>query len=125
MLAIEVDFSSSTPVYRQIANELRALVARGELGDGAELLSVRELAARIGVNLNTVARAYRALADEGLLDLRHGARARVKTGRVPEASATDGLQRQLHDVASRLVLQGAGPKEVKQFFDAALSRFFE
>lgn len=125
MLGIEVDFSSNTPVYQQIAGGVRALVAKGGLADGAELPSVRELAARVGVNLNTVARAYRTLADEGLLDLRHGSRARVKSGRVPEVQPTEGLERQVHDVASRLVLQGAGPDEVKRFFSSALERFFE
>jgi DNA-binding transcriptional regulator YhcF (GntR family) len=122
---IEVDFSSDTPVYQQIAGGVRALVARGELADGAELPSVRDLAARVGVNLNTVARAYRTLADEGLLDLRHGSRARVKSHRVLDVQPTDGLERQVHDVASRLVLQGAGPEEVKRFFATALARFFQ
>lgn len=125
MLGFEVDFSSTTPVYHQIALGLRALVAKGELAEGAELPSVRDLASRVGVNLNTVARAYRMLADEGLLDLKHGSRARVKSGRVPDAPQTENLERQVHDVASRLVLQGARPEEVKRFFENALERFFE
>lgn len=125
MLTIEVDFGSARPVYRQIAEQVRALIARGDLSDGAELPSVRQLAANVGVNLNTVAKAYRILADEGLVDLRHGSRARVFGGARARAPEVEGLERELGDVISRLVLQGRGREEVSAFFETALERFFE
>lgn len=125
MVTIEVDFGSDRPVYRQIAEQLRGLVARGEVAEGAELPSVRQLAASVGVNLNTVAKAYRILADEGLVDLRHGSRARVRGGASTEAPEIGELVRQLHDVISRLVLHGRSRAEVTAFFDSALESFFE
>lgn len=125
MLTIEVDFGSARPVYRQIAEQVRGLIARGDLSDGAELPSVRQLAANVGVNLNTVAKAYRILADEGLVDLRHGSRARVFGGARARAPEVEGLERELGDVISRLVLQGRGREEVSAFFETALERFFE
>ncbi|MCC6668526.1 MAG: GntR family transcriptional regulator [Polyangiaceae bacterium] len=125
MLTIEVDFGSARPVYRQIAEQVRGLIARGDLSDGAELPSVRQLAANVGVNLNTVAKAYRILADEGLVDLRHGSRARVVGGARARAPEVEGPERELGDVISRLVLQGRGREEVSAFFETALERFFE
>ena len=124
MLTIELDWSSPQPVYRQISDQLRGLIARGELREGAELPSVRQLSAAMDVNLNTVAKAYRALAEEGLVDLRHGSRARVQ--RAPDASEPDleALDKQLDAVVSRLVLRGADRDEVQAFLQRALERFF-
>ncbi|MBK7583122.1 MAG: GntR family transcriptional regulator [Myxococcales bacterium] len=125
MLTIEVDFGSQQPVYRQIAEQLRAMVARGELPVGHELPSVRELAGNIGINLNTVAKAYRILADDGLVDLRPGARARVQRVTHARTSEIDEVERQLDDVISRLVLDGRGRDDVSAFLERALARFFE
>lgn len=121
MLTIELDWSSSQPVYRQICDQLRGLIARGELREGAELPSVRQLSAAMNVNLNTVAKAYRALADEGLVDLRHGARARVQ--RAASVADLESLERQLDAVISRLVLSGARRNEVRDLLERALDRF--
>ena len=123
--AITVDFDSEVPVYRQIVEEIRTLVARRELRDGAPVPSLRQLGGQGGVNLNTVARAYRALADEGLVELRQGASARVRT---PDVScclvvAPDD-ERRLDDLLSRWVLAGAGRAQIEEFFCSALDRFF-
>ena len=56
------------------------MVREGRLGPGRRLPSTRRLAARIGLHRNTVAAAYRRLAARGLLEVRHGARARVAAG---------------------------------------------
>src|SRR6185503_5758412 len=119
MLTIEVDLGSGRPLYRQIAEQLRRLIARQELTEGQELPSVRELSSNIGINLNTVAKAYRILANEGLLALRHGSRARVRRGASAQAPETDQLENDLHDVVSRLVLHGATRTDVKAFFKNA------
>ncbi|MEZ4220192.1 MAG: GntR family transcriptional regulator [Polyangiaceae bacterium] len=125
MLAIQVDFASPVPVYRQIADELRALIAQGRLRDGDELPSVRDLSGRVGVNLNTVAKAYRILSDEGVVDMRHGSRAKVQVPSAPyRTSDGDDVERRLDDVVSRLVLAGADKKQVEQAFKRALARFF-
>lgn len=56
---------------------MRILLVGGKLAPGSELPSVRRLALDLGVHFNTVAEAYRTLADEGWLDLRHGRGATV------------------------------------------------
>jgi GntR family transcriptional regulator len=74
---IQLDESSPTPKYQQIVEQVRALVATGALPPRTPLPSVRQLAADLGINVNTVLAAYRALESEGILLLRHGARAVV------------------------------------------------
>ena len=74
---IRLDETSPTPKYQQIVEQVRALVATGALPPRTPLPSVRQLAADLGINVNTVLAAYRALESEGIVLLRHGARAVV------------------------------------------------
>ena len=74
---IHLDETSPTPKYQQIVEQVRELVATGALPPRTPLPSVRQLAADLGINVNTVLAAYRALESEGIILLRHGARAVV------------------------------------------------
>lgn len=67
-LEIHVDGGSPEPVYRQIADGIRAAIERNELLDGARLPAIRALAAELEVNRDTVALAYDTLVSEGLLE---------------------------------------------------------
>ncbi len=64
---LTISLASSVPIHDQLVAGLRALIAEGKLAAGDELPPVRQLAADLGINLNTVARAYRDLTDAGLL----------------------------------------------------------
>src|SRR5438552_12417471 len=74
---ITIDETDRHPIYRQVADEIKALIARGELREGMALPPVRQVAADLGVNLNTIAAAYRELQKQGLLKVRHGSGALV------------------------------------------------
>ena len=63
---------SPLPIYRQIIDGICRAVAAGALAPGDQLPSVRELASQLLVNPNTVARVYRDLEREGLLETRRG-----------------------------------------------------
>src|SRR5918912_3844137 len=91
---IGVDEGDRRPIYRQVADEIRALIARGELREGAALPPVRQVAADLGVNLNTVATAYRELQREGLINVRHGAGA-VVTSRTSRETSEEELRKPL------------------------------
>ena len=67
MLTITIDRNLKAPVYEQVANQTRHLIASGVLRPGLVLPSVRQLGVDLGVNLNTIARAYRLLETEGFL----------------------------------------------------------
>jgi GntR family transcriptional regulator len=72
---------SSVPVYRQIEEQVRRLVASGLLAPGTPLPSVREVAVKHSVNYKTVSRAYVNLEAEGLLDRNPGQAMTIATGR--------------------------------------------
>ncbi len=67
-----IDFHSSKPIYEQIKEGIKLLILSGRLREGEFLPSIRSLAEDLGVNLNTVARAYRELVMEGVLEVRRG-----------------------------------------------------
>ncbi len=64
---LPISLTSPVPIPDQLVAGLRGLIAAGQLVEGDELPPVRQLAADLGINLNTVARAYRELTDAGLL----------------------------------------------------------
>lgn len=74
---IRLNEESAAPKYMQIAEQVREFVATGKLRPGDQLPSVRQLASDLGVNVNTVLAAYRALESEAIVLVRHGSRAIV------------------------------------------------
>jgi GntR family transcriptional regulator len=82
---LRIDLSAPVPVYRQIASSARALLVEGVFKTGDALPTVRQLALDLGINHNTVAEAYRLLAQEGWLELRRGEGALVKDRPLPRA----------------------------------------
>ena len=71
-LEFQIVTGSSTPVYRQIGDQVRKAVASGTLRAGDQLPSVRALAEHLVINPNTVARAYGDLAREGVVESHPG-----------------------------------------------------
>ena len=124
--SIVIDLDGPVPLYRQIADGVRGLIARGHLVEGDTLPSVRKLGELLGVNLNTVAKAYRVLADEDVVVLRHGAPVRVAAAPAPSAAVTidEASQRTLHDWVGRARLSGASEGAVREVFEEAVRRFY-
>jgi GntR family transcriptional regulator len=71
-LNITIDLRSDVPAYVQIIESIQRLAADGSLKPGDQLPTVRQLAADLRVNFNTVARAYRMLDDAGVISTQHG-----------------------------------------------------
>ncbi len=69
---LTIDLASTLPLHDQIVRLLRHTVATGKLTPGDTLPAVRQLAADLGINFNTVARAYRALENLGLVRTARG-----------------------------------------------------
>lgn len=69
---ITVDFRSHVPIYTQIVERIRQLLATEHLKPGDQLPTVRQLAADLRVNFNTVARAYRLLDEAGVISTQQG-----------------------------------------------------
>lgn len=88
---IRIDLSSPVPAYRQIVDAIRVQLVEGALPAGTSLPSVRRLAMDLGVHFNTVGEAYRELAEEGWVDLRHGRGATVIERGAPAAAPQERL----------------------------------
>jgi GntR family transcriptional regulator len=101
---IRIDLASPIPTYRQIVDALRAHLVEGQLAPGDVLPSVRRLAIELGIHFNTVAQAYRELAEEGWLDLKHGRRALVLERGIP-AGAGRAVQRDFQKRLREMVAQ--------------------
>lgn len=80
---IRIDLDSAAPVNRQIVDHLRTLLVEGAVAPDDILPSVRRLAIDLGVHFNTVADAYRTLAEEGWLEISHGRGVRVRKRLAP------------------------------------------
>jgi GntR family transcriptional regulator len=89
-LNFSIDAKSGVPYYRQIIEQVKFGIARGELSAGDRLPTVRQLAVDLSINPNTVIRAYRELEIEGVLDTQQGSGTFVSNQR-PEI---DRLERQ-------------------------------
>ena len=100
---LTLDWSTAEPVYEQIARQIRARIAAGELPPGSSLPAVRILASDLGVNLNTVARAYRMLAEQGFVRIRERAGAEVVApAATSDPSSLGPLWRELRDAVLKL-----------------------
>ena len=67
-----IDTKTGVPLYRQIIEQVRVGIARGELAPGDQLPTVRQLAVELSVNPNTVIKAYKELEIEGVLETQQG-----------------------------------------------------
>lgn len=118
-MRIRIDADDRRPLYRQVADEIKALIARGELREHAALPSVRQVAADLGVNMNTIATAYRELEAEGLITVKHGSGA-VVASRQSNATSLDDTRRTLRTVLTQLVLAGMKRNEIEAVLSSEL-----
>lgn len=86
-LEFEIHPSSGVPIYRQIMDQVRALVASRRLAPGELLPSIRQLAASLDVNMMTVSKAYARLEVEGVLERVRGTGMRVRAVRSTATAA--------------------------------------
>ena len=116
---IQIDFRSGLPIYIQIMDQIRAMVASGDLQEGDQLPTVRQLATELRINWNTVARAYKLLDEAGLISTQQGRGTYIweapdeQTTLQLREQALDGLTRRYLADAARL---GSTPEEVNNSF---------
>src|ERR1043165_936824 len=108
---VTVDERDARPLYQQLVDEIKTLIARGELEEGTLLPPVRQVASYLGVNLNTVAFAYRRLQKDGLIRVKHGSGAVVISQTLKE-KPDDRLRTQLRTALTQLILAGLKQSEI-------------
>ena len=115
--------SSGVPIYLQLMEQVKHAIETGALRPGDQLPGIRPLAEELVINPNTVAKVYRELEHEGVVELRHGSGAFVaKNARAGRLA--DTLRRAQGLVAAtveRLRAQGLSEEEIRRLFEAELA----
>lgn len=125
---ISVSLASPVPLHDQIVAELRRLIASGSLQVGHELPPVRQLANDLGINLNTVARAYRELTEAGLLASARGRGtvviATIERPRGRPAQERRRIEATLAAALSDAKIAGLDLAETRELIDRQLERIW-
>ena len=114
--------SNGTPVYEQVARQIMFAVASGGISSGEMIPSVREMARQLAINPNTVARAYRQLQDQQILETVRGEGIAVSKGaRTKCKSARSKLIReQISQVIETAKQSQLSEDEIRKMVEAEL-----
>ena len=122
MLIVEIDPGSPEPPFAQLRSRITAQVASGELAPGDQLPPVRRLAEQLGLAANTVAKAYRELEADGVLEGRGRSgtfvRSTLEGGKVASAGASARAAAQRYADTARSL--GLSPQEALEVVRRAL-----
>src|SRR4051812_13215028 len=122
-LLLRVNPSSGVPIYLQLMEQVKHGIETGALRPGEQLPGIRPLAEELVINPNTVAKAYRELEHEGVIELRQGAGAFV-SGNAGAKKLTDKLragQAVVADAMEKLRARGVTDEEIRRLFEAELA----
>ena len=114
--------ASGVPIYLQLMEQVKHAIETGALRPGDQLPGMRRLAEELVINPNTVAKAYRELEHEGVIELRHGAGAYV-AAHATTKKLTDRLRAAQPIIAGavdRARAKGLTEEEIRRLFEAEL-----
>ncbi len=123
---IEINFTSHVPIYVQLTDQIKRKISSGELKPGDQLPTVRQLAADLRVNFNTVARAYRILDEENIISTQHG-RGTFILEPISEKATKDQRDKDLARLAEYFLVEtnrlGANPEEIEVLIKKKLEKW--
>jgi len=117
-----VDPRSALPIYQQLVNQIKAAAAGGLYPPGQQLPSVRELAGQLAINPNTVAKAFRILEEQGVIERRRGLGTLIAQ-KPAVAKDLTSLRIKLQELLVEAYHLGVGPQELRQMFETALNNW--
>jgi GntR family transcriptional regulator len=115
--------ASGVPIYLQLMEQVKHGIETGALHPGDQLPGIRPVAEQLVINPNTVAKAYRELEHEGVIELRHGAGAFVSANG-PARKLTDKMRTAQATVVAaieKLRERGVTDEEIRRLFEAHLA----
>lgn len=121
-IPVQINENSAEPLYRQVENQLRALIISGQLEEGTLLPSIREFASDLRCSVITVRRVYQDLENEGLLRTRQGTGTFV-TGVEQELRTRMGeesVRQLMNEMISRSYNLGWNRQQLEQLFQEIL-----
>src|SRR5436190_13603924 len=101
-MTLRLNPSSGVPLYLQLMAQVKHAIETGAIEAGEQLPSVRKMAEDLMINPNTVARAYRELEHEGIIELKHGSGAFVGEAIVARARLMHKAQTVMQSALDRL-----------------------
>jgi len=126
-MLVSIDEGSRQPIYLQIVRQIKEQILVGELSEGDELPSVRELGDALGISLHTARSAYQVLSEAGLLRVRLGKKARIAalaaTGSV--LSLVDEYSLRVRELVVDGLLQGRSVDQLHQILDQEIGAMSE
>lgn len=118
---ITINFSSPVPVYEQIKRNFKHIIAKKLLSMNDPMPSIRELSAFLKINPNTVARAYRELQQENIINGRPGKGFWVEVKETPQKEKIELIKEEFLKFIEKGVEMGIKPEDMKKM----ISKFFE
>jgi GntR family transcriptional regulator len=109
------------PLYLQLMEQVKHAVETGALREGDQLPTIRKVAEDLVMNPNTVARAYRELEHEGVLELKHGSGAFIKESAEGRTRLIRKAQAVMESAVERLLLLGLTEDELRRAFENELA----
>jgi GntR family transcriptional regulator len=125
-MIIKPNPSLGVPIYLQLVEQVKHAIETGALKAGDQLPSIRPLAEELVINANTVAKAYRELEREGVVELRQGAGAFVAAAARAQAAGAErfrGAQPLVAETVEQLHARGLSDDEIRRLFEAELAGF--
>ena len=123
-MLIDIDVHGGVPIYRQVIDQVRRFIMTGQMSEGEQLESVKNLSTRLKVNPMTISKAYSFLVQEGLVERRRGVGlfvARLKTA-TKKDKKTAVLSEALRKAASLAVQMEIGERDAMGLFVKQLRR---
>jgi DNA-binding transcriptional regulator YhcF (GntR family) len=120
---ITIVTSAPEPAYEQIVRQIHDGVKAGRLAAGTPLPTVRQLAADLRLNRNTVARAYKMLEDQGVIETAGRKGSFVRQGAAVEVRKLKSgrAERSIHRMVTSLLSDGMSRKQIAELFNQALT----
>jgi molybdate-binding protein/DNA-binding transcriptional regulator YhcF (GntR family) len=126
MIQIQLNNKSDSPLYKQITDQIKQMIANNQIRSGDQMPTVRDLSTELGVNPATVARAYQDLAQEGILGASRR-RGTIVMGENDTARNAVMRQNRLAGTVNNLILEalslGYSPEELEAAFTLQLARW--
>ena len=114
---------AALPIYQQFVDQIKSAAASGMYPPGRQLPSVRELASRLAINPNTVARAYSILEEQGLIIRRQGLGTFIADS--PPQRDLTSLEDRIQDLLVEAYHLRVGSQQLRAMVDAALKKWEE
>jgi GntR family transcriptional regulator len=121
-MAMRLNPASGVPLYLQLIEQVKHAIETGAIRTGEQLPSVRQMAEDLVINPNTVARAYRDLEHEGIIDLKHGLGAFVRDVMVVRRSLMNKAQTVVQSALDRLASFDLSEEEIRRLVENELAR---